>query len=314
VLISRIERAIADLRPSEARVASFVLSRPHVVAELSIKDLSEAVGVSEPTVMRFCKAVGCVGYQELKRFLTRDLERRSTLTHRNVDQLADADRLASRLLEAVARDVAGLGQQLGQTGLEALARLSEFCAAQRRVTVIAADPGMPRAAADLADSLAALGLTVEMGTPGVLARHALLLVVAGPAGAGAGEVLARAAVADGASAGLVVAGPLASEAGERLAIVAMPSQGEGLGDRLGVLVLLRALVAGVGARLERGGGLTGPEGARALQASRERAQDQSRRAWRLAAEAAATAAAEANATDPLRDGPPGLPDQTPTRH
>lgn len=36
-------------------------------------DLSEAVGVSEPTIVRFCRAIGCSGFQDLKLKLAQSL-------------------------------------------------------------------------------------------------------------------------------------------------------------------------------------------------------------------------------------------------
>lgn len=312
MLIGRIEQAASGLRPSEARVARFVLSRPHVAAELSIKDLAEAVGVSEPTVMRFCKAVGCVGFQELKRLLTRDLERRSGMVNRSVAALADADRIAVRLLEQVAREVTALAAQLDAATLEALGQAVDLVTGLRRMTVIAADPGVPRAAADMAEALQALGLTVDLATGPAEPRHPLVLVVAGAAGTGTGTVAAEAAVAAGRTAILFATGPVASTVAGRLAIVALPSAGDPLTDRLNLLVLLRALLLGARARIGAPGDARLKASALDLQASRERAQAQARRAWHLASgaghEAPFAAAPPADAPEPVRSVPRERPD------
>eukprot|EP01034_Spumella_vulgaris_P018744 gene18744-23964_t len=60
MIISQIDSHLAELRPSEQRVSRFVLGRPTVVVEMSIADLAERADVSEPTIMRFCKAIGCM--------------------------------------------------------------------------------------------------------------------------------------------------------------------------------------------------------------------------------------------------------------
>src|SRR5699024_10872530 len=39
----------------------------------SMSDLAAAVGVSEPTIVRFCRAVGCQGFQDLKLKLAQSL-------------------------------------------------------------------------------------------------------------------------------------------------------------------------------------------------------------------------------------------------
>lgn len=289
VLISRIEQARGAMRPSEARVAGFVLARPHVAAELSIKDMAEAVGVSEPTVMRFCKAVGCGGYLELKRWLTRDLERRSPVTNRDLGQVADGDAMAARLLETVGREATALGGHLGDAGLSALAAAVDMVAGQRRITVAATDTGVSRAAADLADALGAIGLRAELGSPGAPVRQAVLLLVAGQDGARPGEQLARSVVTAGGMAVLLATGPVASAQDGQLAIAALPSAGGPLADRLALLVLMRALVVGVQTRMTLDDGQSRTADAdtiRQMQASRERAHDAARRASRIAAHAA----------------------------
>ncbi len=54
------------LSPSERRVADHVLAHPEAVIRMSIATLAEAVGVSQPTVLRFVRAVGLSSYPELK--------------------------------------------------------------------------------------------------------------------------------------------------------------------------------------------------------------------------------------------------------
>ena len=56
----------AALSPSERRVSDYVLSEPERVVRMSIATLAETVGVSQPTVLRFVRAVGLSGYPELK--------------------------------------------------------------------------------------------------------------------------------------------------------------------------------------------------------------------------------------------------------
>lgn len=75
MILARIQSLLPDLRPSERRVAEIVLARPTLTAGASIRMIAAAAEASEPTVMRFCRAVGCVGVQDLKRQIARDLGR-----------------------------------------------------------------------------------------------------------------------------------------------------------------------------------------------------------------------------------------------
>jgi len=55
-----------SLRPAEQRVASAVLADVHFAVHSSSAQLARQAGVSEPTVTRFSRAVGCEGLRDLK--------------------------------------------------------------------------------------------------------------------------------------------------------------------------------------------------------------------------------------------------------
>ena len=65
-LLQRVRNLREGLRRSEQKVAQFVLDRPSQVVNLSIADLAARTGVSEPTIIRFCRAVECRGFQDFK--------------------------------------------------------------------------------------------------------------------------------------------------------------------------------------------------------------------------------------------------------
>ncbi len=66
VMLSRIETIYAQLRPSERKLATHVLTAPREVLDLAMTDLSARAGVSQPTIARFCQALGCSGFREFK--------------------------------------------------------------------------------------------------------------------------------------------------------------------------------------------------------------------------------------------------------
>jgi RpiR family carbohydrate utilization transcriptional regulator len=55
-----------QMRPSDAKVADVVLAGPLAVMDLNLAGLAAAAGVSEPTVIRFCGAIGFDGYRAFK--------------------------------------------------------------------------------------------------------------------------------------------------------------------------------------------------------------------------------------------------------
>ncbi|NRA40895.1 MAG: SIS domain-containing protein [Pseudomonadales bacterium] len=65
-LLQRIHRSKPSLRKSELKVSDYVLKHIHQVIHMRIVDLAEACQVSEPTVVRFCRAIDCSGFQDFK--------------------------------------------------------------------------------------------------------------------------------------------------------------------------------------------------------------------------------------------------------
>lgn len=65
-LLQQIHQTRHQLRKSERKVCEYVLAHISEVIHMRIVDLASAAGVSEPTVVRFCRAVGCSGFQDFK--------------------------------------------------------------------------------------------------------------------------------------------------------------------------------------------------------------------------------------------------------
>lgn len=72
---AQIRAAYAHLTRSERRVADVVLANPAAAMETATARLAEAAQVSQPQVIRFCRALGFDGVKSLKRALTASLAR-----------------------------------------------------------------------------------------------------------------------------------------------------------------------------------------------------------------------------------------------
>ena len=73
VLTHHIADTMAVLRKSERKVAEYVLNHQQDVIHMRVIDLAKNAEVSEPTVIRFCRAIGCNGFQEFKLTLAQQL-------------------------------------------------------------------------------------------------------------------------------------------------------------------------------------------------------------------------------------------------
>ncbi|HHW58471.1 MAG TPA: MurR/RpiR family transcriptional regulator [Clostridia bacterium] len=65
-ILTAIREAHPTFKPSEAKIAKYVLENAHLVSELSINELANACDTSEASVIRFCRTIGLKGFQELK--------------------------------------------------------------------------------------------------------------------------------------------------------------------------------------------------------------------------------------------------------
>lgn len=72
-VISALRDRDGNFATQEQRVADLVKSRMHDISTMTIAELAQAAGVSKPTVVRFCRTLGCDGFREFKLRLAQNL-------------------------------------------------------------------------------------------------------------------------------------------------------------------------------------------------------------------------------------------------
>ncbi|KAA0594187.1 SIS domain-containing protein [Azospirillum lipoferum] len=65
-ILDGIRRLRDRLKRSEGQIADLVLADPRRVLDLNVTSLAQAAEVSEATVVRFCRSVGCAGFPDFK--------------------------------------------------------------------------------------------------------------------------------------------------------------------------------------------------------------------------------------------------------
>lgn len=70
---ANIKSALPSLLPAERKVADYVLANSEDVLAQSVGEVAAGAGVSEATVVRFCRTVGFLGFADLKIGLAREL-------------------------------------------------------------------------------------------------------------------------------------------------------------------------------------------------------------------------------------------------
>lgn len=87
-LLSRIEAMMPGMTRSDVAIARKLLAAPDTFAVSSVRAIATEIGVSEPTVVRFCRNVGCDGFKDLKFRLTRDLAFRQAQSDAAIPMIA----------------------------------------------------------------------------------------------------------------------------------------------------------------------------------------------------------------------------------
>lgn len=97
--LEMVRTALPTLRRSDAKVANLVLADPFRILETSVGEAAKLAGVSQPTVMRFCVAVGFSGYQEFKLRLAQSLALGRAATHSVITDTDTLGGVAAKIFE-----------------------------------------------------------------------------------------------------------------------------------------------------------------------------------------------------------------------
>ncbi|MDY6947988.1 MAG: MurR/RpiR family transcriptional regulator [Pseudomonadota bacterium] len=116
-ILPRLERMMDAMTRSEIKIAKRLLASPNEFVRSSVRGVAADLGVSEPTILRFCRAVGCEGFKDLKFRLIQEL----ALTQAMSDQAVRATRPATPT-ELATRDKDPHGDRVFDTIIEALTR------------------------------------------------------------------------------------------------------------------------------------------------------------------------------------------------
>ena len=85
-VLRAIRLAMESLSSGQRRIAELVLDNPAWAVNTNVEELARAAEVSAPTIVRFCRTVGCEGVKDFKLKLAGDLARGTPFLHRGVSE------------------------------------------------------------------------------------------------------------------------------------------------------------------------------------------------------------------------------------
>ncbi|MGH8029686.1 MAG: glucokinase, partial [Arenimonas sp.] len=122
-ILSQIRRLRDALSPAEQRVADQVLAHPRSALNDPIAMLARAAEVSQPTVIRFCRSLGCRGLSDFKLRLASGLTGTMPLSHARVTGEDSTLELADKVLGNTASAILQVRDQLNRDAIEQAVRL-----------------------------------------------------------------------------------------------------------------------------------------------------------------------------------------------
>ena len=133
-LLRQIKNTLPELRKSEKIVAEYILNDPKSVITLKTAEASSLMGISEPTLIRFCKALGFSGYQEMKINLSQQLAADDYFEIYEIYPDDSIHDLCEKVFDTAVSEILNVRSQIDQSVLEkaiqtlAKARRVEFYA------------------------------------------------------------------------------------------------------------------------------------------------------------------------------------------
>lgn len=117
--LEAVRAALPGLRKSDAKVARLVLEQPSWILDATVATLSERAGVSQPTVIRFCTAVGFNGFQEFKLRLAQSLALGRSATHSVISATDSLSGVSDKIFDYTLSSLDWARQHLDRDALKA---------------------------------------------------------------------------------------------------------------------------------------------------------------------------------------------------
>ena len=122
-LLSQIQRVRSSLSPAEQRVADQVLAHPRSTVNDAIATIARAADVSQPTVIRFCRSLGCEGLSDFKMRLASGLTGTIPIMHTQVTSNDGMLELGAKVLGNTAAAVLQVRDHLNRDSIDKAIKL-----------------------------------------------------------------------------------------------------------------------------------------------------------------------------------------------
>lgn len=167
-IITRLQRCAQEGSKSDRLLATMVLADPDFASKASISDIAARIGVSEPTVTRFCRSLGCEGVRDFKFWLAQAMAVGGDyLTARPASRDQIEQRLASIVGDAA---IAAIQRVTASIDIARIIALAERITASQSVMCFGSGGTSSMLATELQNRLFRLGIFAVAQVDGQLQR------------------------------------------------------------------------------------------------------------------------------------------------
>lgn len=157
--LKRIEYYYDMLSKVSKKVADYILSNPEAAIYMTVLQLAETCGVSEASVVRFCKSIGYTGFKEMKISLASESDLGTRVI---MEDMSPSDTEAMILEKVFSHEILALQTTLKQIGSENFAQAVNRITFAKRIEFFAC--GNTRAIAqDASYRFLRIGMDVRVG-------------------------------------------------------------------------------------------------------------------------------------------------------
>ena len=129
-MLDRVKERITSLSPSEQRVANVVLKHPEEVLHAPISQIAKMAGVSQPTIVRFCRSMACTGLSDFKLRMARSAASGTPFVHNEVTPKDATGDIAAKVFDNA---ISSLMRSRNRLHRDAIERAATLISKARRV-------------------------------------------------------------------------------------------------------------------------------------------------------------------------------------
>ncbi|MCP4490836.1 MAG: MurR/RpiR family transcriptional regulator [Gammaproteobacteria bacterium] len=111
-MLNQIRAIETELSKSERKVAQAVLVSPQQFVKATMNELAHISGVSEPTIVRFCRRLKLSGYREFRLRLAQELAGQLHYQHSQIEENDDASQLVNKVINSAISSLSKVRDQL----------------------------------------------------------------------------------------------------------------------------------------------------------------------------------------------------------